>query len=254
MNARAVLKTILPTPLVEALCELRSRERRRRIGILAPKKMEGVVYLGSAYGGYAVPAGLVRGGVGLSFGAGEDISFEVGAAGELGATVHIFDPTPRAIEHCRRTLSGCDSPLAGRLFIHPHGVWSECRWERFYVPADPEHVSHSIVNMQNTGDYFEAQCLSPTEILRRLQLKCVSFVKLNIEGAEYEVVNAMFDTSITPDVVCITFDELHSPMDENAQGRLRDLVERFYAESYKVVHAVDSKVTFVQRQLMAGQT
>lgn len=231
----------------EWLLEWRSRELRRQIGVLPPGKVQGVIFLGSAYGGYAVPADAVKGGVGLSFGAGEDISFEVGAASELGATVHIYDPTPRAIEYCRRTISGCDRAWGDRLFIHPCGVWSENKRERFYVPANPEHVSHSIVNLQNTGDYFEAECLSPQEILRRLDLNWVSFVKLNIEGAEYEVVNAMFDASITPGVVCITFDELHSPMDGNATDRLRGLVTRFYAESYKVVHAVGSKVTFVRR-------
>ena len=208
--------------------------------------MPGVVYLGSAYGGYAVPAELVRGRTGLSFGAGEDISFEVGLARELGATVHIFDPTPRAIEYCKGVIGDTAGQGEGQLFIHPYGVWSECKTERFYAPSDPEHVSHSIVNLQDTSDYFEAECLSPEEILRRLELEKVSFVKLNIEGAEYEVVKAMFDKGIKSDVICVTFDELHSPLDGNAEGRLRGVVRRFSDESYVPVHAADCKVTFVR--------
>ena len=209
--------------------------------------MQGVVCLGSAYGGYAVPGELVRGRTGLSFGAGEDISFEVGLARELGATVHIYDPTPRAIDYCRGVMAATDVQGQGQLFIHPYGVWSECKTERFYAPSDPAHVSHSIVNLQDTTGYFDAECLSPEEILRRLGLGEVSFVKLNIEGAEYEVVGAMFDRDIKPDVVCITFDELHSPMDGDATSRLRGLVGRFAAESYAPVSAVEYKTTFVRR-------
>ena len=254
MDARTILRWILPKPLREALRSLRSRMRMRRIGVRGLERMPGVTYLGSAYGGYAVPAELVRGRTGLSFGAGEDISFEVGLARDLGATVHIYDPTPRAIEYCKGVIAGIDGKVEGRLTIHPYGVWSECRTERFYAPSDPEHVSHSIVNLQNTSEHFEAECLSPEEILRRLEIDRVSFVKLNIEGAEYEVMEAMFDGDIRPDVVCITFDELHSPLDGKAADRLRGLVGRFRAESYLPVHAVECKATFVRQVVLPGRS
>ena len=250
MNVRTILRWILPKPVREELRSIRSRVRMRRIGVRRLEKMPGVAYLGSAYGGYAVPAELVRGRTGLSFGAGEDISFEVELARELGATVHIYDPTPRAIEYCKGVIADIDGKVEGELFIHPYGVWSECKTERFYAPSDPDHVSHSIVNLQDTSGYFEADCLSPEEILRRLELEGVSFVKLNIEGAEYEVMKAMFDRNIKPDVVCITLDELHSPMDGEATGRLQSLVRRFIAESYAPVSAVECKATFVRRSMV----
>ena len=250
MDARAILRWVLPKPVREALRSLRFRVRMRRIGVRSLERLAGVVYLGSTHGGYAVPAELVRGRTGLSFGAGEDISFEVGLARELGATVHIYDPTPRAVDYCRGVMAEADGMGQGQLFIHPYGVWSECKTERFYAPSDPDHVSHSIVNLQDTRDYFEAECLSPEEILRRLDLGAAAFVKLNVEGAEYEVVGAMFDRGIRPDVVCITFDELHSPMDGEATGRLRGLVGRFSSESYVPVSAVECKATFVQRSMV----
>ena len=224
----------------------RSRVRMWRIGVHRLVKMPGVTYLGSVYGGYALPVDLVRGGTGLSFGAGEDISFEVMLASKFGATVHIFDPTPRAIEYCRSVVSEFDAMGDGQLFIHPYGVWSECKTERFYAPSNPEHVSHSIVNLQNTSEHFDAECLSPEEILNRLDLEKLPFVKLNIEGAEYEVMKAMFESNIKPDVVCITFDELHSTPDGKAAERLRGLIGRFRSEDYVPVHTVDSKVTFVR--------
>ena len=250
MVVRTIARSVLPKPVRDALLGARSRARMWRVGIRRLERMPGVVFLGSAYGGYAVPAERVRGRTGLSFGAGEDISFEVGLARELGATVHIYDPTPRAVEYCTGVIAEAEGKGEGQLFIHPYGVWSECKTERFYAPSDPAHVSHSIVNLQDTTDYFEAECLSPEEILRRLGLGDVSFVKLNIEGAEYEVLGAMFDRGIKPDVVCITFDELHSPMDGGASGRLRELVSRFASESYAPVSSVECKATFVRQSMV----
>ena len=223
----------------------------RRIGIRNLSKMRdgAISYLGTTYGGYAVPTNLLKGSAGLSFGAGEDISFETAIAKELAATVHIYDPTPRAIEHCRRIVDEFERKNThGGMFLHPFGVWSENKIEKFYSPANPTHISHSILNMQNTEEYFEAECLTPAEILKYLRLKSVSFVKLNIEGAEYEVVNAMFDSHIKPPVICITLDELHSPIDQQAQNRMKTLIGRFFAESYLPVHIRDCKVTFVQSE------
>ena len=247
MNLRTLAKRILPQIMIDIARRSRNRHRLGRIGVRRLAKMHGVVYFGSAYGGYAVPTELVRGSIGLSFGAGEDISFEIGVARKLGVTVHIYDPTPRAVDYCRRAISEYDAKgQEGAIHFYPYGVWSSCKTARFYAPVDPAHVSHSILNMQDTVDYFEAECLSPKAILAALGNASVSFIKLNIEGAEYEVVNAMFNSHITPKVVCITFDELHAPIDEGATERLRTLVRRFYAESYLPVHLVDSKVTFVR--------
>lgn len=223
----------------------------RRIGIIevAESKHGRVAYLGSAYGGYAVPVETIAGEVGLSFGAGEDISFETTIAGEFGATVHIYDPTPGAVEYCRQIIEEFKTQnMYGRMFIHPFGVLSESKIQKFFSPSNPAHISHSILNMQKTDEYFEAECLSPAEILERLHLDEVAFVKLNIEGAEYEVVNAMFDSHITPTVICITFDELHSPIDKGASERMKALVGRFADESYLPVHIRDCKVTYVRSE------
>ena len=93
MDARTILRSDSAEAAAgSAALTPERRMRMRRIGVRRLEEMPGVLYLGSEYGGYAVPAELVRGRTGLSFGAGEDISFEVGLARELGATVHIYGP------------------------------------------------------------------------------------------------------------------------------------------------------------------
>ena len=245
----ALAKRVLPPMCVELARGCRDRHRLRRIGVSRVATRDDVVFFGSDYGGYAVPTRLVTGSTGLSFGAGEDISFELGIARALSAVVHLFDPTPRSIDYCTHAISEHNrSRSPGRIVFHPYGVWSTTTAQRFYAPRNAEHVSHSILNLHDGENYFEAECLSPTEILRRLDLQQVSFAKVNVEGAEYSVVGAMLDAGIKPDVICVTFDELHSPMDAHADQRLRGLVQRLETESYLPVHTRSSKVTFVRSQ------
>ena len=230
---------------------IRSHAQFRHIGLPPSTETVGVDYIGTEYGGYAVPKPMVQSGVALSFGAGEDISFEVGIAGLLDATVHVFDPTPRAVEFGERASAELNRELGSvRIHYHPYGVWSETKTLRFYEPADPAHVSHSVVNMQNTVKYFEAECLTPADILKRLMLDQVTLVKLNVEGAEYEIIAAMFDARIRPPLICIALDELHSPMNDGSTQRLRGLISRFLTEGYVPVHARDSKVTFCLRSAL----
>src|SRR3546814_9362953 len=50
----------------------------------------------------------------------------------------------------------------------PVGLWSEDATLRFYAPRDPTHVSHSIVNLQETESYFEARCRSIASLMAEL--------------------------------------------------------------------------------------
>ena len=253
-QTKALAKRVLPPSTLAHLRKVRSQAQLRRIGLPPVIETTGVEYIGTEYGGYAVPKAVVQGTVALSFGAGEDISFEIGIAKRLNVAVHVFDPTPRAVEFGRRAGLELREELGeDRIHCHSYGVWSESKTLRFYEPANPDHVSHSVVNLQGTERYFEAECLSPADILRRLGLSEVSLVKLNVEGAEYEIVNSMFDAHFRPTVICIALDELHSPMDGRAVVRLRGLIRRILGEGYLPIHARHPKVTFCH-QATSGST
>ena len=118
---------------------------------------------------------------------------------------------------------------------------------KFYSPADAAHVSHSILNMQHTTDYFEAECKTPASLIVELGVSKISLLKLNIEGAEYAVMDAFNAAEILPDVVCITLDELHHEIDDGAQDRMEHLLQSFKSNDYLVVSAKSTKLTLVQR-------
>src|SRR3546814_5498841 len=96
-------------------------------------------------------------------GVGEDVTFGLGIIDRFGWQVFAFDPTPRAIayvaDHAKEVK---------KFHFMPVGLWSEDATLRFYAPRDPTHVSHSIVNLQETESYFEARCRSIASLMAEL--------------------------------------------------------------------------------------
>ena len=66
--------------------------------------MNDVVLVGTKYGGFYYPKHLPKlnkKSIIYCVGAGEDITHDIILSSKLGCPVHIFDPTPRAIEHVK---------------------------------------------------------------------------------------------------------------------------------------------------------
>ena len=161
-----------------------------------------MVRLGTTYGGWWTPVGVLEDApVCLCAGAGEDISFDAALAEEHACTVITVDPTPRAIEYVAAHQPG------GRFTFLPVGIAATSGPQRFYSPRNPEHVSHSMVNLRGTDSYFEAECLSPADLLERAGCGEPDLVKLDIEGAEHQVLPAMFAAGLRPTVLCVEFDQ-----------------------------------------------
>jgi FkbM family methyltransferase len=157
--------------------------------------------------------------------------------------VHVFDPTPRAIAHVQRAAAD-----DARLRFQPVGLWDRDERLRFYAPADPAHVSHSVVNLQKTAAYFEAQCRSLRTLMDALGHRRIDLLKLDIEGAEHRVIASMLDERIYVGVLCVEFDEAAVGLTPESRRRIAATVDSLAARDYELV-AQDGRAnyTFVQR-------
>jgi FkbM family methyltransferase len=182
-------------------------------------------------------------------GAGEDVSFEQALFKQYRASVFLIDPTPRAIDYVKRIQASDPLYQSPQFQLLPVGVWSENKTMKFYTPQDPAHVSHSILNMQHTETYFEAECVTPSTLLQRTSSEAMDLLKLNVEGAEYAIIDALFQDRIYPKVICITFDELHTGIDSGANKRLRMLGKKFKDAGYVPISAYDARVTYLRQEL-----
>ncbi|MGI9509795.1 MAG: FkbM family methyltransferase [Geminicoccaceae bacterium] len=214
-----------------------------------------VITLGSRYGGWTLPeSALSPESRCYLFGAGEDISFDIALIRKFGAEVHVFDPTPRAKTHVdgliEATQSGQTFPVNGapdlnydietkdlaNLHFHPIGIWSKAEKLRFYAPANPDHVSHSAVNLQNTNSYFEADVQPLDQLMRELGHSLPDLVKLDVEGAEYEALSAMLAADLLPNHLLVEFDEGNQPLDHGAPDRILAQIEALRIAGYRVIH------------------
>lgn len=216
----------------------RSRRYARRVVfrlMVRPRARADLLRLGTDYGGWIIPTSKIdAGSVCYCVGAGEDVSFDLLLATMLGAEVHTFDPTPRAIEYIGRL------PEPRPIRFHPYGIWETDSVQRFYAPADQRHVSHSIPNLQGTAEFFEAECLTIQTIKEQLGHDDISLIKLDIEGAEHIVLESMIRNRITPAVIAVEFDQ-PAPIRQCLRS-----INRLRSAGYEPVAVDRWNVTFVR--------
>lgn len=207
--------------------------------------------LGSPYGSWTVPNNLLNSqSVCYTAGAGEDISFDVALQQQFGCEVHIFDPTPRALAHFNslkqhiteqrpfKTPTGYEYPsIKPDVFhvqFHYIGLWDKEDTLKFYAPKNEQHVSFSALNLQKTESYFEAKVDSVANIMERLGHNKITLLKMDIEGAEYKVIDSIIEQGIDIDVVCIEFDESHTPLNGQFHKRIAASLQKLKKAGYMV--------------------
>jgi FkbM family methyltransferase len=219
---------------VEAALSQRLRRRyARRVRRRPELRLE---KLGTAYGGWVIPTALVRPNwICYDGGVGEDASFALELISRFGCTVYAFDPTPRAIAFVRSQLA-----WEPRFKFMPVGLWSDDTTQRFWAPRDPSHVSHSIPNLQHTQDYFEAVCRSVASLMLELGHDHLDLFKVDVEGAEHDVIRALLDAGLRPGVLCTEIDRPVGPL------RFWTTIRRIRAAGYSLVAVDDWNFTFVR--------
>lgn len=214
-----------------------------RFSLIKAKVRDDLQQMGTEYGGWVVPVSLLdKNSICYCVGCGEDISFDISLIERFGCDIFAFDPTPRAIEYVKKTAGN-----SSQYHLFEIGLWDKEDELKFYVPKDSDHVSHSLLNLQQTEDYISVKVNRLKNIMQELGHSKIDLLKIDIEGAEYKVIETIVEDRLDITVICVEYDECSHPLDRKFKQRIRASIQSLLDRNYSLVYAQgNGNYTFVK--------
>lgn len=220
---------------------------------------------------YYIPDKLLHAdSVAYCIGAGEDISFDTELKILYDCTVVILDPTPYGINHFAR-LKDCTArgirltldeghlvPFTYRISARqlddirflPIGVWSEPTVLRFHDPQKDNYASYSVVLFTDSDKVIEAPVDRLGNIMRSQGHARLDLVKIEIEGAEYTVIDTIIEDRLEIDLILVEFDEVWNPRDIGFHFRIKRACRKLRDAGYVLIHSTPQlKRSFLRREI-----
>ncbi len=193
------------------------------------------------------PSGLNERSVVYSFGVGRDISFERALIEQYAVTVHAFDPTPLALAWIRT------QDLPERFILHEFGIAAYDGTASFQAPTKAKFESFSLVRSSGLGDPVKAPVHRFATVSNLLKHTHVSLLKLDIEGAEYDVLDDVLSSGIQIDQILVEF---HHRWKEIDARQTRRAIANLRSAGWCLAHVSDTgmEYTFVAQGSITSRT
>ena len=184
--------------------------------------------IGTKYGGYSIYENFTKDPIIISCGVGEDVTFDVEMIDRYNAKILLIDPTPRAIKYYemlklrfgengskKYNESGRIDPFIYDMSkVHDKNLLFENKaisktndkkMELFY-PLNNEHVSLSVNKKSPDQKKFIATTVNLDNIIKKFSFEKIDILKLDVEGAELEVLEDIINKKIFPKQLLIEYD------------------------------------------------
>jgi FkbM family methyltransferase len=201
----------------------------------------GLSSLGSAYGGWTIPAELL-GASPLCYcvGAGGDVSFDLALIERCDATVRAFDAVAEYVAQ-----AGEQAGEEPRFSVRQAAIASSDGPLRMQLTHDHSSRSVSPAGLYDSHDFVELPGRTIASLMAELGDERIDLLKLDIEGGEYEVIPTLDLRALG---VGIFATQLHH------NGSVKDaraIVARLRRDGYEPVACRPVvKLTFARRDLL----
>lgn len=162
-----------------------------------------------------------------SFGVGVDISFDLLMVEKFGCKIHAFDPTPKTIQW----LS--DRKLPDEFRFSDIGLADYDGNANFKLPANPEYVSGAFTSDDKNSQTIEVKVKRLKTIMQQLKHPHIDLLKMDIEGAEYDVIKSIVDDNLSIGQILIEF---HHRFPEHGICKTKQAIKRLEEFGYHVFH------------------
>lgn len=223
-----------------------------------------IVRYGSEYGGFYYPSNLPKLDVIYCVGAGEDITHDVILSHKTNSIVHIFDPTPRAIEHVKYVKDVLDNkripqsdkrfgggakdywdiilshPIQGdSLVLHEYGLGTDDGDVKFFFPNNKEHVSCSVLPIGRSSEYINVPVKTINTIMNELGHDHIDLLKIDVENIECDVLEKMMDDNICPTYLSVDFD-----LWNHDRSRCVQVINKLIQYGYRIIKQTGQDFSF----------
>jgi len=181
-----------------------------------------------------------------SFGVGDRIGWDLTMIRRFGVTVHAFDPTPASIAW----VAG--QQLPSRFVFHDLGISNFDGVLDFYPPRRPGSTHFS---QERRGWLFDRRPSVPgrvrrlATIMQELGHDRIDVLKLDVEGAEFEVVPDLIASGVEVDQLLV---EIHYQFPSRSFRMGLDLIRQLkdYGMQCSYVSQRGFEFSFVRRELV----
>jgi FkbM family methyltransferase len=172
---------------------------------------------------------LNSGSVVYSGGVGEDISFELELIERFGLTVHIFDPSPMALD----TIAAA-SRYGDKLHFKPLGLTGSGSSVGFVSLDDRQTGLDHWGRSSGSRDVVSLPCTILADEMKANGHSRIDLLKIDIEGFEYEVLDSCLKGGVLPSQICVEFHHFMKDMPSRATTAL--LLLRLWQNGYDLIH------------------
>jgi FkbM family methyltransferase len=146
----------------------------------------------------------------------------------FGVTVHAFDPTPSVMDWLSK------QSLPAQFQFHDVGIADFDGEARFYLPPKSEYISHSIVHTkQYSPDAISVSMVRLVTAMRQLGHTRIDVLKMDVEGAEYAILQDMVGANIRVGQLLIEF---HHRLSAIGISKTREAIELLNRRGMQTSH------------------
>ncbi len=203
-------------------------------------------WYGSKYGGFNVYDKILsKNDKILSFGVGEDITFDEELIQYKKCIVFAFDPTPKSIKFISNKKE-----IKNFKFFNV-GISNKSGKCRFNLPINDNYVSGSLIFNKNHHDknHITVKMKSFNDILHQNKLNNISLVKLDIEGEEYNIYKDIINHYPKIPQICL---EIHERFFSDGCTKTKTLLKDFRNNDYLLFGISDSyeELSFIHKDFI----
>ncbi len=200
---------------------------------------------GSEYEGWCVASNMLQpDSIVYSIGIGDDVSFDYSLIQRYQVQIFAYDPTPESIDWISKQNTPESFHFFGEGLAHYDGV------AQFYRSKKETNVCHSMTQRKETvKEGIEVPVKRLATLCRQNNHSAISLLKMDIEGAEYDVLDDIMKGDIKIDQILVEFHHRFKNISVNKTKGALSLLNRM---GYKIfyVSLKGREYSFIHERLL----